>query len=135
MNISTWDPNANTEKSHDNIDANFLNAIIKRVHVEGLENVEQWLSKEEQQQQQTLMQQSKESWLTISSTLSNDDITALIKFFTLAEICYPQWEAGEKSPVIGLAKTLRKKNGGLEKDLLKWIKSHTRNKFLPYGPL
>lgn len=136
MTINTWNPSTETNTSDaNNIDLPFLHSIIERVHTEGIDNIEQWLSTEVQQQQHMLMQQDKESWVSISSTLANEDIIALIKFFTLAEMCYPQWEAGEKSPVIGLAKTLRKKDSGFDKDLLKWIKANTRNKYLPYGPL
>ena len=42
------------------------------------------------------------------------------------------WEAGNKSPVIPLVKIL-KERGDFEADLRKWIKSNTKNRYLPNG--
>ncbi len=44
------------------------------------------------------------------------------------------WNLAEKSPVIALFKQLRK-IAGIDKPLVQWVKAHSDNKFLPFGPL
>ncbi len=61
-------------------------------------------------------------------------IERLIKVFTLGEMRYSSWSAGDKSPVIVLVKVL-KQRGSYDASLTRWIKSHTTNKFLPHGSL
>ena len=73
-------------------------------------------------------------WDQVAASHSDDDLLHLIRFFTLAENL-PGWEAGETSPVIPLAKTLRQRGMKLDKELLRWIRSVNNNRYLPYGPL
>ena len=61
-------------------------------------------------------------------------LEGLIRVFTLGEMQYPSWAAGDKSPVIALVKEL-KQRGSYDAALTRWIKSHTTNKFLPHGSL
>lgn len=53
---------------------------------------------------------------------------------TLAEETIPGCEAGAKSPVIALARTLRAR-GDYPHDLTPWIRRVSSNRFLPYGSL
>ena len=64
--------------------------------------------------------------------LDSDATISLIRLFTLLEEQVSGWEAGNKSPVISLVKML-KERGDFEADLRKWIKSNTKNRYLPYG--
>ena len=64
--------------------------------------------------------------------LDSDTTISLIRLFTLLEDQISGWEAGNKSPVIPLVKML-KERGDFEVDLRKWIKSNTKNRYLPYG--
>ena len=64
--------------------------------------------------------------------LDSDATISLIRLFTLLEEQISGWEAGNKSPVIPLVKML-KERGDFEADLRKWIKSNTKNRYLPYG--
>jgi|TARA_B110000914_G_scaffold54057_1_gene46732 hypothetical protein len=64
--------------------------------------------------------------------LDSDMAISLVRLFTLVEEQVSGWEAGNKSPVISLAKIL-KERGDLEADLRKWIKSNTKNRYLPHG--
>ena len=59
-------------------------------------------------------------------------LTALIRFFTVAEDQLPGWNAGSKSPVIALVSIL-KERGEFSAELRKWVKSNTDNRYLPYG--
>ena len=73
-------------------------------------------------------------WQTASEALHDDQVIALIRFYTLAEGRFPAWKAGSNSPVIVLAKALRAR-GAWHNELTTWIKGHTENRFLPYGSL
>jgi hypothetical protein len=64
--------------------------------------------------------------------LDSDAVISLVRLFTLLEEQVSGWEAGDKSPVISLVKVL-KKRGDFEADLRKWIKSNSKNRYLPYG--
>ncbi len=74
------------------------------------------------------------AWQKAADTLSDDELLHLIRFFAVAENL-PGWEAQEKSPVIPLAKNLRKRGVRLDKALLQWLREVNNNRFLPYGPL
>jgi len=73
-------------------------------------------------------------WATAAEALGDDDVLALIRLFTLAEGTLSGWEAGDASPVIPLARELRKRDR-YPADLTAWIKANTDNRFLPYGNL
>jgi hypothetical protein len=82
---------------------------------------------------QPLAQVDAKIWQPTAAKLSFDQIHKLIKIFTLAEQ-QGDWNLGEKSSVIPLFKILRKAQG-VDRELVKWVKAHTDNKFLPFGPL
>jgi len=65
---------------------------------------------------------------------ADETLQSLIRVFTLGEMAYPSWAAGEKSPVIALVREL-KRRGSYDPAVTRWIKSHTSNKFLPHGSL
>lgn len=73
-------------------------------------------------------------WSQVVDSMEDIDIIGLIRLFTLAETRLSGWESGAKSPVVVLAGVLRKKNA-YPKDLTKWIKANSSNRFLPYGSL
>jgi hypothetical protein len=83
---------------------------------------------------------ASESWVMTAGpaawgatgTLDSDTIISLIRLFTLVEEQVSAWEAGNKSPVIPLVKIL-KERGDFEAELRKWIKSNTKNRYLPNG--
>lgn len=68
----------------------------------------------------------------IARALDSESAISLVRLFTLLEDQVSGWEAGNKSPVIWLVKVL-KERGDLEADLRKWIKSNTKNRYLPHG--
>lgn len=73
-------------------------------------------------------------WAAAAAPLTDAQLVALIRLFTLAEATLPGWEAGDASPVIPLAAEL-KRRGTYPADLTAWIKANTDNRFLPYGNL
>jgi hypothetical protein len=78
-----------------------------------------------------IMKQPAEAWQAAAS-LSDAELVALIRFFTLAEMQLDGWHGGKESPVIALVRIL-KERGGFTADLRKWIKANTDNRYLPYG--
>jgi len=61
-------------------------------------------------------------------------LEGLIRVFTLGEMQYPSWVAGDRSPVIALVKEL-KARGEYDPAMTRWIKANTSNRFLPHGSL
>ena len=81
-----------------------------------------------------LMALEHQAWAEAASELPSEQLIDLIRVLTLAEKL-PGWEAGDKSPVIPLAKCLRQRGQKLDRALLLWIRENSENRFLPYGPL
>ena len=57
-----------------------------------------------------------------------------LRVLTLAEMNVAGCERGAKSPVVGLARTLRER-GAYPPELTMWIRRVSTNRFLPYGSL
>lgn len=74
------------------------------------------------------------SWLEFAEKRSTDLLVGWIKVIVLCTKQYPELESGAKSPVIPLVRALRER-GQYPTTLTTWIKSHSSNKFLPYGSL
>ncbi len=73
-------------------------------------------------------------WSALDDQLSDEQVAQLIRIFTLGEMQFSSWAAGDKSPVIALVQLL-KQRGVYEPDMTRWIKSNTTNRFLPHGNL
>lgn len=82
---------------------------------------------------QPFAQLEKAKWMEIAQSLTEQQLVDLIKLFTLVE-AQGNWDLAEKSAVIPLFKVLRKQ-AGIDKALVQWVKEHTDNKYLPFGPL
>lgn len=80
-----------------------------------------------------LAKADKSAWTGIAAELTPAQLKGLIGFFTVLEQ-QQNWDLAEKSPVIPLFKALKKVEG-LDRELVQWVKNHTDNKFLPFGPL
>ena len=124
MSIDVWEP-----KDEFAIELDLLLKISEAFRAGRLDNdfFSECFIKENVQ----LMKQARESYEKVNS-FPDDVIIDLIQFFTLAEMAYPEWGAGEKSPVIYLVKIL-KSRGVFCVELRKWIKNNSDNRYLPYG--
>lgn len=89
------------------------------------------LTSEEVSKYKAVMKLPAETW-TVAEPLSDEQVEALTRFFTLAEVQFAGWDSGRQSPVIALVRIL-KKRGSFTRELRRWIKSHTDNRYLPYG--
>jgi hypothetical protein len=82
----------------------------------------------------SLMKLPADVWAPLLAAEVDARLIALAKSLTVAEMALPGWEAGARSPVIGIVRELRRR-GSYPKELTAWIKAHTTNRFLPYGSL
>ena len=78
-----------------------------------------------------LMKLPADAW-QVAACLADADIEALVRLFTLAEMQLSGWQAGNSSPVIPLVKLLRARNA-FSRELRRWIRANTDNRYLPYG--
>jgi len=93
------------------------------------------LSAAEQRQHAGLMKLSEQQWQQAAALCSDEQLLGLVRFFTVAEEQLPGWEAGDRSPVIWLCRMLKGRGRALDQELLRWIRSRSSNRFLPYGGL
>lgn len=135
MTTGTWNPTIGTVKNQIDIDPEVLRTFVKLGETDQLESLLADITPEVQMQQRGLMKLAQQQWIEVSQQFSNTEIEHLIRFFTLAEMQLPGWESGEKSPVIGLVKSLKLRNAPPEKELVLWIKKNSSNRFLPNGAL
>ena len=85
----------------------------------------QWLS--------TLSQASHDAWVKVASKLNAQQLEPAIKLLTVIE---QEKDLGlaERSVVIVLFKQYKKLEG-INRELVQWVKEHSDNKFLPFGPI
>ena len=134
MSLESWDPNASTGAQQIELQATLLTRLINYSATEQLEELEKLIVGDERQSLAGLMKIDHQTWQAASERLPDDELRHLIRFFAMAENL-PGWEAQEASPVIPLAKVLRKRGVRLGKPLLQWLRQVNNNRFLPYGPL
>jgi hypothetical protein len=82
---------------------------------------------------QPLAQVDGKIWQQVAAQLTPAQLKQLIGLFTLAEE-QGNWSLGDRSAVIPLFKMHRKAQG-VDRELVQWVKAHSENKFLPFGPL
>jgi len=134
MSLGSWDPTAESASRNIEIENTTLDRFINYSRADQLTQLDQLITGDENQALSGLMQIEHSAWLAAAQDLSEDELLHLIRFFAVAENL-PGWEAGANSPVIPLAKSLRKRGVRLDKTLLQWLRDVNDNRFLPYGPL
>ena len=133
MSVGAWEPdNQENERSREHIDRTLLEKIVRSM--EGDVNSVTSLTPEIIEAN-WLAGLPAQQWLDEAKLLNDDQVWALIRFFTLAEMQLADWQGGAESPVIPLAKSLRQRKSPLNRDQLMWIRQHSDNRYLPYGPL
>ena len=128
MSTGTWEPDAPSTAA--NLDRELLDRLAAYATPEQLQQLEQLLEPE----LATVMGIDHPTWTAAIEALDSEQLVQLIRVLTVAEKL-PGWEAAEKSPVIALAKSLRKRGEKLDRELLLWIRENSENRYLPYGPL
>jgi hypothetical protein len=133
MTIGSWDPSVEAQDSLE-LDTALLERLAGFSRDDALETLADALDSADQQRLAGLMQIDHEQWAAAAEPLPDDALLHLVRFFAVAENL-PGWEAGALSPVIPLARTLRRRGCRLDRELLQWLRSVNENRFLPYGPL
>ena len=82
-----------------------------------------------------MMKLDSTQWHPLLDNLDEATLLNLARFFTVAEQQLPHWHGGDKSPVIWIARTLKKRGTPLSRDMVLWIKGNSDNRFLPNGPI
>lgn len=131
MSVGAWEPEKSNPQKVE-IDREQLRRFIASVTSGELQ--EENLSDQDRTASQ-LVRLPAQHWLDESEHWQAEEIWQLIRFFTLAEATLPGWDAGAESAVIPLAKSLRRRQQPLSKEQLLWIRQHSDNRYLPYGPL
>lgn len=139
MALGTWDPKIDVDSSELLLTPSLLTRLIGYAcdveeRDDTLTQLERLLSDEDKQRLAGLMKVDHALWRAAAEPLPQADLLHLIRFFAVAENL-PGWEAGANSPVIPLAKVLRKRGERLDKALLQWLRQVSDNRYLPYGPL
>ncbi|WP_323846934.1 hypothetical protein [Microbulbifer magnicolonia] len=134
MSVGAWEPKENPQSDGDSEE--FNRELLQRfIAAARSPSPLQQSLQEEDRLASSLMRLPAERWLEESQHWDSEQLWQLIRFFTLAEMQLPGWDAGPDSPVIPLAKALRRRQASLNREQLLWIKQNSDNRFLPYGPL
>jgi len=134
MAIGSWDPNAKQTEQLFDIERANLDAYIELSRTKKLNELPTLLSSNLQQNQAACMRLSKDQRFSTAESLSDDEIEHLMRFFTIAEQL-PGWEAGANSTVSWLGKVVKQRGTGVNRELVVWLKSNSKNQFLPHGAL
>ena len=134
MALGSWDPAAQSAAQSIALTPELV-AELAAYSADGqLDDLPGHLSGDRAQELSGLMQLPAAEWQAAAENLESATIRHLVSFFAVAENL-PGWEAGEHSPVIPLAKALRRRGEKLDRDFLLWLRQVNDNRFLPYGPL
>jgi len=134
MAIGSWNPDNQAAAAALTLDPSTLTHLLTLAENLPLDALEAHLPPQQSERLAGVMKLSPIDWKAAATSLSDSQLLSLIRFLCVAENL-PGWEAGERSPVIPLARELRIRGQRLDKDLLRWIRSVSENRFLPYGPL
>ena len=126
--IGVWQPDEN----HITVDAVLVERLLGAAAC--LDRPDFGLTPAEVGRFAALMRLSANDWTAAVADATDEQLVALVKFFTLAEMRLPNWEALARSPAIPLVAVL-KRRGRYPRELTAWIKANTTNRFLPYGSL
>lgn len=134
MSLDSWDPDSELQSRSLELGQAPLARLISYSREERLSELAELISPEESQVLAGLMHIEHTAWQSAAEDMGDEDLLHLIRFFAAAENL-SGWEAGPRSPVIPLAKTLRGRGVRLERELLRWLREINENRYLPYGPL
>ncbi len=134
MSLGSWDPSAQAASTEILPESALLARLIDYSRNDQLPQLALLIEDQELQTLSGLMQIDHGVWESAAAELTDEEALHLLRFFAVAENL-PGWEAAEKSPVIPLARVLRKRGVKLEREFLQWLRQVNQNRFLPYGPL
>lgn len=134
MSIGSWDPGIGQDSNPGVIPIEWLQRCIQLSRDDQLQDLATQLDAAEVQGHADLMQLEADAWAGTASSMEVEELKHLVRFFTIAEDL-PGWKSGHRSPVIAFARELKARGEKLDREFLLWIREHSDNRFLPYGPL
>jgi hypothetical protein len=135
MTLGSWNPDDGSEKIAYQISPTVLEQCAQFAAIGDWETLQTWEKEYLPNNAAQLMKLTADQWQPFLQPLETDTLLVLARFFTIAEQQLPHWHGGDKSPVIWIARTLKKRSEPLSREMVLWIKSHTDNRFLPNGPI
>ncbi len=130
--VGSWEPGAAQSQL---LEPQFLRSCLQRFADCPPAELGSRFPPEEQRRYAGIMRCPWSSWRELAARFSDAEVRQLIRFLTLAEMHFAAWRADQHSPVIPLARMLRERGQELEREFLLWIREHSDNRYLPYGPL
>ena len=129
MSVGVWEPETSNESSLVELDLieRFVKLAEERSDVVDVQKLEA----ADLADKRWVITAGADAWEG-AKALDSDAVICLVRLFTLLEDQLSGWEAGRHSPVIPLVKILKERDnfGG---ELRRWIKSNTKNRYLPHG--
>ncbi|MBA59356.1 MAG: hypothetical protein CMQ40_09320 [Gammaproteobacteria bacterium] len=131
MVIGVWEPPGS--KKNINVDLQLLEKFMDLAESMNpdIELADSDLASAGIQQENWVMSLESEAWQVLVQ-VDTPNLRNLAFFFTIVERDVSGWEAGKMSPVISIVKELKKRSE-FTAEMRRWIKEHTRNRYLPYG--
>ncbi|MGA0839605.1 MAG: hypothetical protein ACO3Z6_15730 [Pseudomonadales bacterium] len=134
MSIGTWEPTAPTPTLDADAVARLVTLALAAGEAPGSLNLDAATAAQCAPWAKDAGPDSPVDWASAAVALPDASLVALIRLFAQGEMTFPEWKSGDSSPVIALARELRSR-GSYPADLTAWLRSHSDNRFLPYGSL
>lgn len=135
MSLGSWNPDDGSEPVTYQLDCALLQQLADFVSNDDWQQQLCVFIQQLPSDANAMMKLDAATWMTTCSDWARPSIWQLIQFFTVIEQQNALYNAGDKSPVIGLNKLLKQRQQPLSRDEVLWIKAHSDNRFLPNGPL
>ena len=131
MSVGTWEPPEKKKRSHIKLSLirRFL-SFAEKLDLEHKITFED-IRCARLEKESWVMSKEKDHWPELVS-MELEELDSLARLFTLLERDLSGWEGGKFCPVIYIAKELRKRGESIV-ELKRWIKTHSTNRYLPYG--
>lgn len=134
MSLGSWNPADGSESLQYRVDPTVLVRCAMRGREDSWGGLAEWVESLPVGSNQ-MMKLDAASWVSALAPLDEETLWYLVRFFTAVEQQLPQWHGGDKSPVIWIARTLKKRGTPLSREQVLWVKGNSDNRFLPNGPV
>ena len=135
MVTGSWDPQQGVAPQKADIDPQWLRRFIEWADTGRLDELPGLIDDHHRHVLGRWMQADPTDWERTASSFSDEQLIALIRFLTVAEMKIPGWRCDEKSPAIAIAGLLKQRGRRLDRDLLRWIRNNSDNRYIPHGPV
>ena len=131
MSVGTWEPPG--QKQQTNIELSLIKRFLSFAESVDFEHnlADADFRSAGLEKESWVMSTDKECWTELVS-LELEELNSLARLFTILERDLSGWEGGKFCPVIYIVKELRKRGESIS-ELKRWIKTHSTNRYLPYG--